>query len=358
MKSETIEPFYHKGEVLLGFMNTPEGSDFLSVLLDIREQFKTGGMDKDTDHNQNVFLSFPLILSPYSLFPVERDIAQEVKVEVEGFTQIHQDIESEAKEGMTPKLGQNLNTQSNSQANYPNSSNIMLSNSKDHVIFPQEKLQISSGVFGKLDLSKNTFSNPVVEDVKNEKDVPFIESEYEYKTENTLEIRQGYKPLSEKEPLSLPVKKEGKDNSQKNILEGLIYDKLSQKESYKVPKQETIKTESIEKQTFVKNYEHKAIKVDIEDIKLKFNFLGDRLRLNIVLNEDKYVSPTGYEVQKLVQSLQSLGFNLEAFKLNGNLLYGSDNKNGGKKDERHKTVSNYTNKEIESFKGESFSLYL
>ncbi|MFN3599199.1 MAG: hypothetical protein ACK4VK_05650, partial [Aquificaceae bacterium] len=66
----------------------------------------------------------------------------------------------------------------------------------------------------------------------------------------------------------------------------------------------------------------------------------------------------GYEVQKLVQSLQSLGLNVETFKLNGNLLYSSDNKNGGKKDEKYKTASNYTGKEVENVKGESFSLYL
>ncbi|MCS7308343.1 MAG: hypothetical protein NZ526_07330, partial [Aquificaceae bacterium] len=66
------------------------------------------------------------------------------------------------------------------------------------------------------------------------------------------------------------------------------------------------------------------------------------------------------EVQRLVQSLQNLGYNLEVLKLNGNSLYNSDHRQGGRRDEREKEAVSFSRSVSNDFESEvkSFSLYM
>ncbi|MFN3599749.1 MAG: hypothetical protein ACK4VK_08480, partial [Aquificaceae bacterium] len=159
---------------------------------------------------------------------------------------------------------------------------------------------MDNNVVENLSLNKNTSSKQFSENEQDKNGLSFKENNQ--KTEDILEVHRenqsfentgngSFKAKSEEESLKVLVKEKGEDVSQEDKFEELIYNKPLQKEDNQGVKQEITRTESIEKQTFVKNYEPKALKVDIEDIKLKFNFLGDRLRLNIILNEDKYISP-------------------------------------------------------------------
>lgn len=124
-------------------------------------------------------------------------------------------------------------------------------------------------------------------------------------------------------------------------------------------KQEGTKVESIKRQEFVISHEPRQINIKLEEAFLKLNLFGDRLRLSINFKEEVYRQPTEFEVQRLVQSLQSLGFNLEVLKLNGSMLYYSDQRQS-KREDREKnflgTIGEGTKVSKEEKK--SFSLYL
>ncbi len=117
------------------------------------------------------------------------------------------------------------------------------------------------------------------------------------------------------------------------------------------------KVERVEKPQTQHIYEAKHLSVRLEEGSVRLVLTGDRLRLTINLREDLYMQPTAFEVQKLVQSLQSLGLNLELLKLNGSSLYSSDHRHGTKREDREKTyqlsLPEFTE---EATKG--FSLYL
>ncbi len=104
-------------------------------------------------------------------------------------------------------------------------------------------------------------------------------------------------------------------------------------------------------------HEAKHINIRFEEGSIRIMLSGDRLRLSMNLSEEFYRPPTALEVQRLVQSLQSIGLNPEMLKLNGNNLYNSEYRQGSKREdkERHNLFSVQDPSE-EPIK--NFSLYL
>lgn len=104
-------------------------------------------------------------------------------------------------------------------------------------------------------------------------------------------------------------------------------------------------------------HEAKHINIRFEEGSIRIMLFGDRLRLSMNLSEEFYRPPTTLEVQRLVQSLQSIGFNPEVLRLNGNNLYNSEYRQGSKREdkERHSqfSVQDPSEKPIKNF-----SLYL
>ncbi|MCS7196846.1 MAG: hypothetical protein NZ827_06225, partial [Aquificaceae bacterium] len=122
---------------------------------------------------------------------------------------------------------------------------------------------------------------------------------------------------------------------------------------------EETRVEATEKRP-VPSQESKHINLRVEEANVKLNLLGERLKLFINLKEEAYVQPSTFEVQKLVQSLQSLGYTLEVLRINGSNLYSSEGRQGGKREEREKgnpdLLKNLS--EASEYRNESFSLYL
>jgi hypothetical protein len=115
--------------------------------------------------------------------------------------------------------------------------------------------------------------------------------------------------------------------------------------------------ERVEKPQPQPSYEPKHINIRLEEGSVRFMLSGDRLRLFMNLSEDLYRQPTTFEVHRLVQSLQSLGLNLEVLKLNGNSLYSSDHRQGAKRESREKSHMFFVSEPSENT-AKSFSLYL
>ncbi len=124
-------------------------------------------------------------------------------------------------------------------------------------------------------------------------------------------------------------------------------------------KQDGTKVESVRRQEPVINHEPKQISIKLDEASLRLNLLGDRLRLSINLKEEIYRQPTEFEVQRLVQSLQSLGFNLEALKLNGSMIYHSDQRQNKREDKERSFLSDVgEGSKVSKEEKKSFSLYL
>lgn len=104
-------------------------------------------------------------------------------------------------------------------------------------------------------------------------------------------------------------------------------------------------------------HEPKHVNLHLEEGSVKFTLFGDRLKLFINLKEDFYRQPTALDVQRLVQSLQNLGLDLELLRFNGSNLYSSDHRQGSKRDTREKLNNPSISELSEDVKG-SFSLYL
>ncbi len=115
--------------------------------------------------------------------------------------------------------------------------------------------------------------------------------------------------------------------------------------------------ERIERPQATYFHEPKRVNLHLEEGSVKFTLFGDRLRLFINLREDFYGEPTALDVQRLVQSLQNLGLNLELLRLNGSNLYSSDHRQGSKRDTKEK-LSNPSISELSEDVKRSFSLYL
>lgn len=306
--------------------------DFLSTLLDVIKEIK------DKKRNENLSLVSLNISSFLIGFPTNTpNISQEPTLEHDKpIDRLYQDtriskdysftnlIEDKIE---TKPIGESLNKvgekASYEDFPYEDSINKVFKNSESFASSPflnitieGEKDQEYINTFSKANLHKITLKEHEVN--------PLIETEDEEKVENLLY----------KDPLQ-------KENNIK-----LYY--------------EEIKTEEIKRQPLPKGYEPKHLSVNFEEANLRLNFLGDRLRLYMNLNEDIYRQPTSFEIQKLAQSLQNMGLNLEILKLNGNLLYGSDHRYGNKRDEKGKYLPNPIDTETDpiSKKDKSFDIYL
>jgi len=119
----------------------------------------------------------------------------------------------------------------------------------------------------------------------------------------------------------------------------------------------TQQAERIERPQPTYFHEPKHVNLHLEEGSVKFTLFGDRLKLFINLKEDFYRQPTALDVQRLVQSLQNLGLELELLRFNGSNLYSSDNRQGSKRDTREKLNNPSISELSEDVKG-SFSLYL
>ncbi|SHK14182.1 hypothetical protein [Thermocrinis minervae] len=69
-------------------------------------------------------------------------------------------------------------------------------------------------------------------------------------------------------------------------------------------------------------YTYKALKVKTEDADINVRFLRENLRIEINLKSENIRMPTEAEVQKLLNTLQSLGLVVESFRLNGKQTFG------------------------------------
>ncbi|MEW6655351.1 MAG: hypothetical protein AB1353_00550 [Aquificota bacterium] len=124
-------------------------------------------------------------------------------------------------------------------------------------------------------------------------------------------------------------------------------------------KQEDTKIESVRRHEPIINHEPKQISIKLDEAFLKLNLLGDKLRLSINLKEEAYRQPTEFEVQRLVQSLQNLGLNLEVLKLNGSMLYYSDQRQNKREDRERSFLSAVSEgNKVSKEEKKSFSLYL
>lgn len=117
------------------------------------------------------------------------------------------------------------------------------------------------------------------------------------------------------------------------------------------------RVERLEKPQIQYVREVKNLSLRFEEGSIRMVLTGDRLRLFINLKEDLYAQPSTIEVQKLLQSLQSIGLNLEVLRLNGNNLYSSEQRHGSKKENKEKTLQAPLSEFTEETK-RSFSLYL
>ncbi len=117
------------------------------------------------------------------------------------------------------------------------------------------------------------------------------------------------------------------------------------------------RVERLEKPQIQYIREVKNLSLRFEEGSIRMVLTGDRLRLFINLREDLYAQPSTIEVQKLLQSLQSIGLNLEVLRLNGNNLYSSEQRHGSKKENKEKTLQAPLSEFTEETK-RSFSLYL
>lgn len=115
--------------------------------------------------------------------------------------------------------------------------------------------------------------------------------------------------------------------------------------------------ERVERPQIQNPQEQRHVNIRLEEGSVKFMLSGDRLRLFMNLNEEVYRQPTALDVQRLVQSLQNLGLNLEVLRLNGNSLYSSDHRQGSRKDGREKMNQFFVSEPSEDTR-KSFSLYL
>ncbi|RMH80655.1 MAG: hypothetical protein D6674_03200 [Acidobacteria bacterium] len=80
--------------------------------------------------------------------------------------------------------------------------------------------------------------------------------------------------------------------------------------------------------------ERRILNVKLEDAQVRLSFLKNRLWLSLEINEELYRQPTPLEVQRLVHSLQSLGYNIEVLMMNGSNLYSFDQRQNSKKEQR------------------------
>ncbi|MCS6876496.1 MAG: hypothetical protein NZM36_06530 [Aquificaceae bacterium] len=157
-------------------------------------------------------------------------------------------------------------------------------------------------------------------------------------------------------------KREGglrKPEGQEGDKEGYAFYQQTPEKASAVEEKQEVRTEVVRRQPIV-NQEHRHLSMRLEEANIRMNLLGDRLRLYINMAEEAYRQPTALEVQRLVQSLQNLGYNLEVLKLNGNSLYNSDHRQGGRRDEREKEAVSFSKSVSNDFESEvkSFSLYM
>lgn len=173
--------------------------------------------------------------------------------------------------------------------------------------------------------------------------------------------------FSEKSPNKVITEKqiENFKGELKERSEGVAYQDHLQREDAVKFYYEEVKTEEIKRDSMAKIYEPKHLKVNFEEANIRLNLFGDKIRLYINLDGDVYREPMTFEIQKLVQSLQNLGLNLEVLKLNGNLLYSSDNrysdnKHGNKRDEKDRSYADHIDNEISLLHKEKrhFNTYL
>lgn len=97
------------------------------------------------------------------------------------------------------------------------------------------------------------------------------------------------------------------------------------------------KVETVEKPQVFQSYEPKHVAIRLDEANARLILLGERVKLHLNLNENLYRTPTNYEVNQLIHSLQSFGLTVEVLKLNGNSLYNQDHRQGGRKNYREDT---------------------
>ncbi|MFN7064933.1 MAG: hypothetical protein ACK4OF_02110 [Aquificaceae bacterium] len=326
-----ISPALSKVEVKCGT------SDFLSLLLDIAGEFKGVEPEKRTNsdiplHLTGLFIHLPIPIE------VERE-----KLVQDCYTQ---DIYKSAKhsEVYTSDLDNNHHTK-----NLPINQEMASLNYKDlsHEDASKELFKYSSSLNSDVVVEESKIPEAFLTSFNNNhaKNSPI----------NQEMASLNYKDLSHEDASNRLVDydvKQGKSEEEEVIA---FYSQLHKEEKVQ-PNNGATKTEAVEKQPLAKDYEAKRLNINTEEANLKLNFFGSRLKLYIDLKEDIYRPPTNYEVQRLVQSLQSLGFHLEVLKLNGSLLYSSDNRYGNKKEDRNKTFLSFTN-DIHN-REEGFNVYL
>ncbi|MCX8076274.1 MAG: hypothetical protein N3C57_04500, partial [Aquificaceae bacterium] len=104
-----------------------------------------------------------------------------------------------------------------------------------------------------------------------------------------------------------------KSEGQEGDKEGYAFYQQTPEKANAVEENQEVRTEVVRRQPIV-NQEHRRLSMHLEEANVRMNLLGDRLRLYINMAEEAYRQPTALEVQRLVQSLQNLGYNLEVLK--------------------------------------------
>ena len=98
--------------------------------------------------------------------------------------------------------------------------------------------------------------------------------------------------------------------------------------------------------------EHKYVRVPLDDTEVSIRVVRDSIKVTLEVKTD-IAQNLGREVNKLVESLNNIGFRLEALQVNGSLVY-SESKYDDRREERNKYFQHYKHKQYS--KGDRFDL--
>lgn len=357
MKGENINltlPLECGPQLMNCFINVPQGEDFLSILLDVLGE---EGKEKVSEDKKQETLLTSLMNMPI-IPPFKVDAAL-------GFKQISIEVGIPQKAPVQKDVKELINVfvkLSEANENKLQANTVFEKAGKEEAPYKESFMKSPTNSENKL---LKEIMEPFEEAQLDDKGMPSNSQDIEQKVSQkhvafnlTLDDKRDLFLKENTPTLEGHQKVESMHKEEKPVDDLTLHSPL-QKEDLTPIKQEDTKVESVRRQEPVINHEPKQINIKLDEAFLKLNLLGDRLRLSINLKEESYRQPTELEVQRLVQSLQNLGFNLEVLKLNGSMLYYSDQRHS-KREDRERNFSGIAGEEVKVSKEEkkSFSLYL
>jgi hypothetical protein len=349
-----ISPLECGPQLMNCFINVPQGEDFLSILLDVLGE--EGKEKVSEDKKQDALLTSLMNMSMVPPFKVDATLGfKQISIE-EGMPQKTQ-VQKDAGELINVFVKLSEASEDKMQAN-----TVFEKAGKEES--PYKEFFMKSPTNSENKLLKEIIE-PFEETQLDDKDMPSNGQDIEQKVSQkhvafnlTLDDKRDLFLKENTPTLEGHQKVESGHKEEKSTDDLQFYNPLH-KEDAKPIKQEDTKAEAIRRQEPIINHEPKQINMKLEEAFLRLNLFGDKIRLSINLKEEAYRQPTEFEVQRLVQSLQNLGLNLEVLKLNGSMLYYSDQRQNKREDRERGFLSAVSEgNKVSKEEKKSFSLYL